>query len=165
MTIKEASQLVIQAAILSEGGEVFLLDMGKPVKIRKLAERMILLSGLTIKSEKNEKGDIEIIETGLRPGEKIFEELLIDSKAEATIHPLIYKANENFYDDPNLDLEIDKLEKNLNAHKLIEALKILSKIIPEWKKNFKYHHLIKSIQELFHQNILIYILIFEGLFH
>ena len=135
MTIKEASQLVIQAAILSEGGEVFLLDMGKPVKIRNLAERMILLSGLTIKSENNRNGDIEIIETGLRPGEKIFEELLIDSKAQPTIHPLIYKANENFYDDPNLDLEIDKLENSSNHYELSEAIEILTKIIPEWKRN------------------------------
>ena len=93
MTIDEASKLVIQAMIYAEGGEVFLLDMGEPVKIYDLAKTMILLSGLTVKDEKNPKGDIEIIFTGLRLGEKLYEELLIGSESTLTEHPLIFKAS------------------------------------------------------------------------
>ena len=77
MTIEEASQLVIQSAFLAQGGETFLLDMGKPVKILDLAKQMIYLTGHTIKDENNLNGDIEIIKIGLRPGEKLYEELLI----------------------------------------------------------------------------------------
>ena len=75
MTLSEAAQLVIQATSLSKGGDVFILDMGSPVKIRDLAEQMITLSGLTIKNKENPEGDIQIITTGLRPGEKLIEEL------------------------------------------------------------------------------------------
>ena len=77
MTIKEASELVIQSSSIAKGGEVFLLDMGKPVKIIDLARQMIRLSGFSEKSESNKNGDIEIIETGLRDGEKLYEELLL----------------------------------------------------------------------------------------
>ena len=94
MTIPEAAQLVIQAMVLAEGGEVFLLDMGEPIKIFDLACQMVKLSGLNIKNESKRENDIEIITTGLRPGEKLFEELLIDSKAIHTKHDLIFKANE-----------------------------------------------------------------------
>ena len=80
MTIPEAAKLVIQAAALAKGGEIFILDMGNPVKILDLAKQMISLSGLTLKDENNEKGDIAIFETGLRPGEKLYEELLINGK-------------------------------------------------------------------------------------
>ena len=93
MTIPEAAQLVIQAMVLAKGGEVFLLDMGEPVKIYDLARQMIKLSGLSIRNETNKSSDIEII-NGLRPGEKLYEELLIDSKALKTKHDLIFKANE-----------------------------------------------------------------------
>ena len=95
MTIKEASQLVIQASALAKGGEVFLLDMGEPIKILNLAKQMIKLSGLTVKDEDNLNGDLEIIFTGLRSGEKLYEELLIDNKSKSTAHPLIYKAGKN----------------------------------------------------------------------
>jgi FlaA1/EpsC-like NDP-sugar epimerase len=94
MTIPEASQLVIQAGALAEGGEVFLLDMGEPVKIVDLAKAMIELSGLSLRGEANEDGDIEIVETGLRPGEKLYEELLIGADSVATEHPRIVKARE-----------------------------------------------------------------------
>jgi FlaA1/EpsC-like NDP-sugar epimerase len=95
MTIPEAAQLVIQAGSMGQGGDVFVLDMGEPVKIVELAERMIHLSGLSVRSEKNLQGDISIEFTGLRPGEKLYEELLIGDNVAATPHPMIMSANED----------------------------------------------------------------------
>lgn len=94
MTIPEAAQLVIQAGSLGQGGDVFVLDMGPPVKILDLAEKMIHLSGLSVRSERNPHGDISIEFTGLRPGEKLYEELLIGSDVSQTQHPMIMRANE-----------------------------------------------------------------------
>lgn len=94
MTIPEASQLVLQAGAIGEGGEVFVLDMGEPVKIADLARKMIRLMGLTEKSEANPQGDIEITFTGLRPGEKLYEELLIGDQQLQTSHPRIMMARE-----------------------------------------------------------------------
>lgn len=95
MTIPEAAQLVIQAGSMGQGGDVFVLDMGEPVKIVELAEKMIHLSGLSVRSEKNPHGDIDIQFTGLRPGEKLYEELLIGDNVAATQHPMIMTANED----------------------------------------------------------------------
>jgi len=95
MTIPEAAQLVIQAGSMGQGGEVFVLDMGKPIKIIDLARRMIHLSGLEIRDELHPDGDIEIEIVGLRPGEKLFEELLIGENVEGTSHPLIMRAYEH----------------------------------------------------------------------
>lgn len=96
MTIPEAAQLVIQAGSMGLGGDVFVLDMGEPVKIVELAEKMIHLSGLSIRSERNPHGDIAIEFTGLRPGEKLYEELLIGDNVVATRHPMIMSAHEDF---------------------------------------------------------------------
>ena len=96
MTIPEAAQLVIQAAAMGQGADVFVLDMGEPVKILNLARRMIELSGLSVKDENTPDGDIEISITGLRPGEKLFEELLIGDNPVSTKHPRIMKAQEDF---------------------------------------------------------------------
>lgn len=96
MTIPEAVQLVIQAGAMAKGGEVFVLDMGEPVRIYDLAERMIQLSGLTLKSAENPDGDIEIEITGLRPGEKLYEELLIQGASKTSRHPRIMIAHEPF---------------------------------------------------------------------
>ncbi|SEE36314.1 NDP-sugar epimerase, includes UDP-GlcNAc-inverting 4,6-dehydratase FlaA1 and capsular polysaccharide biosynthesis protein EpsC [Pseudomonas costantinii] len=96
MTIPEAAQLVIQAGSMGLGGDVFVLDMGEPVKIVELAERMVHLSGLSIRSDKNPHGDIAIEFTGLRPGEKLYEELLIGDNVVATQHPMIMSANEDY---------------------------------------------------------------------
>lgn len=96
MTIPEAAQLVIQAGSMGLGGDVFVLDMGEPVKIVELAEKMIHLSGLSIRSERNPHGDISIEFTGLRPGEKLYEELLIGDNVVATRHPMIMSANEDY---------------------------------------------------------------------
>jgi FlaA1/EpsC-like NDP-sugar epimerase len=96
MTIPEAAQLVLQAGAMAEGGEVFVLDMGQPVKIIDLAYRMVKLSGLAVRDEKCPDGDIAIEVAGLRPGEKLYEELLIGDNPEPTVHPRILKAREDF---------------------------------------------------------------------
>lgn len=96
MTIPEAAQLVLQAGAMGQGGDVFVLDMGKPVKIVDLARRMIRLSGMTVKDDAHASGDIEIKVVGLRPGEKLYEELLIGDNPETTVHPRIMKAHEQF---------------------------------------------------------------------
>ena len=134
MTIKEAAQLVLQAAVLSKGGEVFLLDMGEPIKILNLAEQMINLSGKTIKKENNPDGDIEIVITGLRPGEKLYEELLIDAKSEPTIHPLIYKAKEKSIPYEEFMKFFNQLEENLLKNDFKSSYLILEKLVPEWQK-------------------------------
>lgn len=111
MTIPEAAQLVIQAGAMAKGGDVFVLDMGQSVKIIDLARRMIELSGLTVKDESNPDGDIEIEITGLRPGEKLYEELLIGDNPKPTSHTRIMKAHEDF-------LSWNVLEEKLNAMKI-----------------------------------------------
>jgi FlaA1/EpsC-like NDP-sugar epimerase len=109
MTIPEASQLVIQAGALGGNGEVFVLDMGEPVKILDLARRMINLSGFTVKDAYEPDGDIEITFTGLRPGEKLYEELLIGGDVTGTPHPRIMKAHENHLSREALDEVLAKL--------------------------------------------------------
>ncbi|MBZ3662176.1 nucleoside-diphosphate sugar epimerase/dehydratase [Pseudomonas monteilii] len=96
MTIPEAAQLVVQAGAMGQGGDVFVLDMGEPVRIVELAEKMIHLSGLSVRSQSNPQGDIAIDFTGLRPGEKLYEELLIGDDVSPTAHPMIMAANEDF---------------------------------------------------------------------
>jgi FlaA1/EpsC-like NDP-sugar epimerase len=106
MTIPEAAQLVVQAGAMTEGGDVFVLDMGEPVKIIDLARRMIELSGLLVKDADNPHGDIEIKVTGLRPGEKLYEELLIGENPQPTAHPRIMKAQEDFLPWDVLSVEL-----------------------------------------------------------
>lgn len=116
MTIPEAAQLVIQAGAMAKGGDVFVLDMGQPVKIIDLARRMIELSGLTQKDDDNPDGDIEIEITGLRPGEKLYEELLIGDNPKPTSHPRIMKAHEEFIPWADLEPKLDALEIALNTN-------------------------------------------------
>jgi FlaA1/EpsC-like NDP-sugar epimerase len=108
MTIPEAAQLVIQAGAMGQGGDVFVLDMGQPVKIIDLARRMVELSGLKVRDELHPDGDIELTVTGLRPGEKLYEELLIGDNPKPTQHPRILKANEQY-------LSWTQMEGKLNA--------------------------------------------------
>ena len=115
MTIPEAAQLVVQACSMASGGDIFVLDMGEPVPIMSLARRMIEFSGLTVKDAANESGDIEILVTGLRPGEKLYEELLIGGNPVSTGHPKIMKARESY-------IELEELNHKLNA--LLEAMKL-----------------------------------------
>ncbi|WP_246882555.1 MULTISPECIES: nucleoside-diphosphate sugar epimerase/dehydratase [Pseudomonas] len=109
MTIPEAAQLVIQAGSMGQGGDVFVLDMGEPVRIVELAEKMIHLSGLSVRSDKNPRGDISVEFTGLRPGEKLYEELLIGKNVVATPHPMIMSANEDYLDWGELKGRINEL--------------------------------------------------------
>ena len=137
MTIPEAAELVLQAAFMSLGGEVFLLDMGAPIKIKDLAEKMIRSSGLKIKDALNPEGDIEIKTIGLRPGEKLYEELLIDAESLKTRHPLIFKAKEKSIPSNKLFLELKNLEKNISEFNEQGVLEVLSKVVPEWDRHLK----------------------------
>lgn len=110
MTVPEAAQLVVQAGAMSSGGDVFVLDMGESVRIIDLARKMIELSGLTVKDEDNEDGDIEIQITGLRPAEKLYEELLIGDNPVKTSHPRIMKAHEHFLPWPELEAKLAELD-------------------------------------------------------
>ena len=135
MTIPEASQLVIQAGVMARGGDVFVLDMGKPVKIMELAERMIELSGLSVKNEQNPHGDIEIEITKLRPGEKLFEELLIGNKPVLTSHPQIMKAHEKFPDWNILEKEIKTLTFALQSNDVRILRELMERLVVEYDPN------------------------------
>lgn len=132
MTIPEAAQLVIQAGAMSNGGDVFVLDMGKPVKIIELAHQMIKLSGLTIKDNTYPDGDIEIKVIGLRPGEKLFEELLIGDNPQDTSHSRIMRANEHFIKWQQLKVDLDELVVRLNNNDLDEVHKLIMKLVQEY---------------------------------
>ncbi|UPH89122.1 nucleoside-diphosphate sugar epimerase/dehydratase [Synechococcus sp. NB0720_010] len=135
MTIPEAAQLVLQAAVLAKGADVFLLDMGEPVRIKDLAEQMVRLSGLSLRDARNPGGDIEIVCTGLRPGEKLFEELLIDAESEPTEHPLIYRAHERAVPPAELWPQIDALEVAIQRQDTTCALEVLAGLVPEWQRD------------------------------
>ena len=137
MTINEASQLVLQAVSMAKGGDVFLLDMGKPVSIKEVAKQMISLSGLTLKDSSNPDGDIEILITGLRTGEKLFEELLIDSDSLRTKHPLIFRAKENFIIMDEIIPKLKDLKKNIDERNKDQTLKILNELVKEWENQNK----------------------------
>ncbi|WP_422460134.1 polysaccharide biosynthesis protein [Endozoicomonas sp. ALB115] len=117
MTIPEAAQLVIQAGAMGQGGDVFVLDMGEPVKIIDLAKRMISLSGLSLKDELHPDGDIEIRFSGLRPGEKLYEELLIGDNVEDTIHPRISRAFEELLAWEQLKVVLSEMIESLKEHR------------------------------------------------
>lgn len=124
MTIPEAAQLVIQAGAMANRGDVFVLDMGKPVKIIELARRMVELSGLTVKDTQNPDGDIEIEVTGLRPGEKLYEELLIGDNPEPTGHSRIMKAREEFIPWAEFEAKLNALEVALHSNE-VGAIRVM----------------------------------------
>ena len=132
MLIPEAAQLVIQAGAMAKGGEVFLLDMGEPVKIIDLAHSVVALSGLTVRDEHNPDGDIEIREVGLRPGEKLYEELLIENDSQPSDHPLILKATESHLSWAELQsalaVMLDLIDRNDEAAIIAE----LHRLVPEF---------------------------------
>ncbi|EJN00855.1 nucleoside-diphosphate sugar epimerase/dehydratase [Herbaspirillum sp. YR522] len=129
MTIPEAAQLVIQAGAMAEGGDVFLLDMGQPVRILDLARRMVELSGLTVRDQDRPDGDIEIQVTGLRPGEKLFEELLIEENAKVTAHPRIMCANEQFLSWPELQKCLDQLAWIVEKNDVVAIRTLLTQLV------------------------------------
>ena len=133
MTIPEAAQLVIQAGAMSKGGDVFVLDMGEPVKILNLAKKMIHLSGLNVKDSNNPNGDIEILFTGLRPGEKLYEELLIGDSVLETEHQLILRSNEEMLPWSDLKLILNKLKTSVDKQNLEGARQALIEAVPGYK--------------------------------
>ena len=133
MTIPEAAQLVLQAGAMAHGGDVFLLDMGEPVRIIDLAQRMIKLSGLTVKDATNPNGDIAVEITGLRPGEKLYEELLIGDNPEPTDHARIMKAHEQFLPWGELEPLLDELEKAAATDNLPVLHEILHRCVQGFK--------------------------------
>ncbi len=132
MTISEAVELVIQAGAMSKGGDLFVLDMGKPVRISDLAEKMIQLSGLQLCNEDNPQGDIEIKYIGLRPGEKLYEELLVGSNTTKTKNPLIMCANEEMIEWRLLKPMLEELENSSNDIDQLKIREILNRIVPEY---------------------------------
>jgi FlaA1/EpsC-like NDP-sugar epimerase len=135
MTIPEAAQLVIQSSAMAAGGDVFVLDMGQPVRIYDLAAKMVYLSGLMVKDELHPHGDIEIEVTGLRPGEKLFEELLIGDNPQPTDHPKIMKAHEEFLPWAELQIELEKLNLALQACDAQLIRSTLKKLVPGYQPN------------------------------
>ncbi len=133
MTIPEAIELVIQAGSMGQGGDVFVLDMGEPVRIADLARKMIHLSGLQVKDSDNLNGDIEIEYTGLRSGEKLYEELLIEGDALETDNPMIMRAQEDMLTWNDLRLILDDLKVTIDNDDQKELRKLLIKAIPEFK--------------------------------
>lgn len=133
MTVPEAAQLVIQAGSLAVGGEIFVLDMGKPVKIDKMARHMIQLSGLTVADEANPDGDIEIVYPGLRSGEKLFEELLIDGDVSGTRHSRIMCANESSLSLRELTSYIDRFRQIVDKGDTPELVKMLAELVDGYK--------------------------------
>jgi FlaA1/EpsC-like NDP-sugar epimerase len=132
MTIPEAAQLVIQAGSMALGGEVYVLDMGEPIKIIDLARRMIRLSGLSVRDDANPDGDIPIEIVGLRPGEKLYEELLIGENVEGTSHPLIMRAYEHEMQWALLDAQLCELDEACQAFDYERVLKIITSLVREY---------------------------------
>ena len=139
MTIPEAAQLVIQCSSLMQGGDVFLLDMGEPVRIYDLALRMIYLTGFILKDEMHPNGDIEIQVTGLRPGEKMFEELLIGNNPESTSHPKIMKSREEYLPWNILEKELDELNISLISGNKKNLMLILKRLVKGYEPKSEAH--------------------------
>ena len=135
MTLTEASQLVIQAGAMSEDCAVFVLDMGESVKIKDLIYRIIKLSGLTVKDENNNEGDIEIKIIGLRSGEKLYEELLLGDNPQKTQHPKIQKAQDPFVPFNKLEIDLNNLKTLLDHNKVLEVKELLAKIVKTYQSN------------------------------
>ena len=129
MSISEAAQLVIQAGAMGKGGDVFVLDMGEPIKIYDLAKRLISLSGMELKDKDNPEGDIEIIFTGLRPGEKLYEELLIGDNVSTTEHKRILRAEEDFLTSEKLEQYLSLLKKAEKEGDVVALKEILREVV------------------------------------
>lgn len=148
MTVPEAAQLVIQAGAMATGGDVYLLDMGEPVKIIDLARRMVELSGLTVQDEQNPSGDISIVTTGLRPGEKLYEELLINDNPEVTDHPKIRRAREQFLGWPQLSIKLDELAEFARDGDAKRLKAALSDLVPGYSPMERVVDLVALRQEV-----------------
>ena len=136
MSIPEAAELVIQAGAMARGGEVFVLDMGEPVKIDTLARSMIRLMGLEVRDEDHPEGDIQITYIGLRPGEKLFEELLIGENTTPTEHPLIRRSNEPLIPRDRLERELAVLKAAMDARSLEAIEAVLMRTVEGYEAHF-----------------------------
>ena len=143
MTIPEASSLVIQAENFALGGEVFLLDMGEQVKIYDLAKKLIHLSGNNIAEEDSSKG-IQILEVGLRPGEKLYEELLISGDEVKTEHPKIFKSIESFPSIDKINIQLDRLRKCILENDTNQIIEYVERSQDKNKKKFNFWKLLES---------------------
>jgi FlaA1/EpsC-like NDP-sugar epimerase len=146
MTIPEAAQLVIQAGSMAEGGDVFVLDMGKPVRIGDLARRMIHLAGLTVRDEKHPEGDIEISYTGLRPAEKLYEELLIGNNVTGTEHPMILRAIEHSLPWDRVQEFLNEVMAAMSRFDCQRSLQLLSDVVAEYTPAPQPHDLVWARQ-------------------
>ena len=142
MTIPEAAQLVMQAGSMADGGEVFVLDMGKPVRICDLARRMIHLMGLTVRDEQHPEGDIEISYTGLRPAEKLYEELLIGNNVTGTEHPMILRAIEHSLPWERVQIMLEEIQAAMSRFDCHRALHLLGEVVEEYKPSSDSHDLV-----------------------
>jgi FlaA1/EpsC-like NDP-sugar epimerase len=132
MTIPEAAQLVLQAGAMAKGGDVFVLDMGEPVRIIDLARNIIELSGLSVRDERKPDGDIEIRIVGIRPGEKLYEELLIGGDPAPTDHPRIMRSHEAYLPWPHLSRLLKELENAIERRDVAGAADLIGRIVPEY---------------------------------
>lgn len=154
MTIPEAAQLVLQAGSMAKGGDVFVLDMGKPVRIADLARRMISLMGLSVRDEENPDGDIEIVYTGLRPAEKLFEELLIGTNVTGTEHSMIMRAIEHSLPWQQVQQILDELSVALNRFDCDRARQLLMRTVVEYRPAQELQDLVWSRKaELAHSEV------------
>jgi len=149
MTVTEAAQLVIQAGAMGKHSEVFVLDMGESVKIIDLIHKMIKLSGFSIKDDKNQNGDMEVKITGLRPGEKLYEELLIGNNPQKTHHEKIQKAQDSFIPFDKLKLDLDNLYSLLSDNNVLEVKRTLKRLLPSYKSNSNIvDHIYKAHEDI-----------------
>jgi FlaA1/EpsC-like NDP-sugar epimerase len=146
MTITEAAQLVIQAGSMAEGGDVFVLDMGKPIRIGDLARRMINLMGLTVRDEHHPDGDIEISYTGLRPAEKLYEELLIGNNVTGTEHPMILRAIEHSLPWERVQSLLEEILVAMSRFDCHRAQQLLGEVVEEYKPAPESHDLVWARQ-------------------
>ena len=156
MTITEAAQLVIQAGALGKNSEVFLLDMGESIKIRDLIYKMINLSGFTVRDIKSPNGDIEVKIVGLRPGEKLYEELLIGDNPQPTDHAKIKKINDPFIPFVKLEKDLDNLKNLLSLNKVEEVKRLLEKLLKLYQSNSKivdHLHVESLIDDKYEQKV------------
>jgi len=157
MTIPEASQLVLQAGSMAKGGDVFVLDMGKPVRIEDLARRMIGLMGCTVRDDHSPDGDIEIVYTGLRPAEKLFEELLIGTNVAGTEHPMIMRATEHHLPWPVVAQLLDDLLQAIDSFDCNRARELLMQAVDEYRPNNEVQDLVwvrkKAVANYEHGNV------------
>jgi len=133
MTIPEASQLVIQAGAMAGGGDVFVLDMGQPIKIIDLARRVVELAGFTVRDETHPDGDIEFSISGLRPAEKLYEELLIGDNPSPSEHPLIMRAHEAFVQWQSLEGQLKQLVSAMDAGDVSRVKDVLTTLLPDYQ--------------------------------